>query len=41
MTVKYLEIYSPENPYWEIIEKEIVEFCRTEKLDYRIYFQHK
>jgi hypothetical protein len=22
--------------YWEIIEKEIVEFCRAEKLDCRI-----
>lgn len=38
---EYREIYSSENPYWEIVEDEIVEFCKGEKLDCRMYFHHK
>ncbi|MGB9979316.1 radical SAM protein [Methanobacterium sp.] len=38
---KYREIYFQDNPYWEIIEKDIIEFCKGEKLDCRIYFHHK
>ncbi len=37
---KYREIYFAESKYWEKIEKEICEFCRERKLNYRIFFHH-
>jgi DNA repair photolyase len=41
LTPEYREIYFTDNPYWEIVEKEIIEFCDKEKLDCRIHFHHK
>jgi|GEM_PF-3005399 len=38
---EYREIYFTDNLYWEIVEKEINEFCESEELDFRIYFHHK
>lgn len=38
---EYREIYFHDNPYWEIVEQEIIEFCKGEKLDCRIHFHHK
>ncbi len=38
---KYKEIYSKKNDYWNDVEKEIKQFCKKEKVKYRIYFHHK
>ena len=38
---EYREIYFQDNLYWEIVEKDITEFCKGEKLDCRIDFHHK
>ncbi|MGF7117654.1 radical SAM protein [Methanobacterium oryzae] len=36
---EYKKIYS-DNIYWDIIEEEIIEFCKKEKLDCKMYFHH-
>jgi DNA repair photolyase len=37
---EYREIYSKDNIYWEIVEEEIIQYCKNENLDYRMYFHH-
>lgn len=37
---KYKEIYSGKNNYWQTTEKEINEFCKKNKVKYKIYFYH-
>lgn len=37
---KYKEIYFNKNDYWDKIEEEIKEFCKEEKVNYKIYFHH-
>lgn len=41
LTQKYREIYFKDNPYWEIIEDKIIEYCKKENLECKIYFHHK
>ena len=36
---KYREIYS-DIKYWDVMEKEIRDFCKKNKIKYRIYFHH-
>jgi DNA repair photolyase len=37
----YYEIYKVKNmTYWENMEKEIVKFCKENKIEYTIYFYH-
>jgi len=38
---KYKEIYTKDSDYWDSVEIEIREFCKKNKLSYRIYFHHK
>ena len=40
LTQKYREIYFGDNPYWEIVEEEIIEFCKNENLECKMYFHH-
>ncbi len=40
LITKYNEIYLNNN-YWDNEEIKIKEFCKTHKLNYRIYFHHK
>jgi len=37
---KYMEIYSKDSFYWEIVKEEIKEYFEKEKLNYRMYFHH-
>ncbi len=37
---KYREIYSGSS-YWNKVEKEIREFCKKKKVNFKIYFHHK
>ena len=37
---EYREIYFGDNPYWELVESEINDYCQAKKLDNRIYFHH-
>lgn len=37
---KYKEIYSTHSDYWNNIEKEIEDFCKKNKIKYKIYFHH-
>ncbi|MGZ7068317.1 MAG: radical SAM protein [Methanobacterium sp.] len=37
---KYREIYFEDDPYWEIVEEEIIQYCKNENLDCRMYFHH-
>jgi DNA repair photolyase len=37
---KYESIYFSKNDYWDKIEKEIKQFCKREKVNYKIYFHH-
>ena len=38
---KYKEIYLTKNDYWDIVEKEIKQFCKQNKINCKIYFHHK
>jgi DNA repair photolyase len=38
---KYKEIYSKNSDYWNIEENKIIEFCKKNKVIYKIYFHHK
>jgi len=38
---KYKEIYSKNSNYWNIEESKIEEFCKKDKISYKIYFHHK
>ncbi|MCF7906803.1 radical SAM protein [Patescibacteria group bacterium] len=38
---RYKEIYSSNSHYWDRTEDEIQDYCKQNKLDYRIYFHHK
>jgi len=38
---KYKEIYSKNSNYWNIEENKIIEFCKKNKVIYKIYFHHK
>jgi len=38
---KYQKIYSKNSNYWGNEEKKIKEFCKKNKINYRIYFHHK
>lgn len=38
---KYKKIYSKNNNYWNIEEDKIKEFCKKNKVSYKIYFHHK
>ena len=38
---KYQKIYSKNSNYWNIEENKIKEFCKKNKVSYKIYFHHK
>ena len=38
---KYKKIYSKNSNYWNIEENKIIEFCKKNKIIYKIYFHHK
>ena len=38
---KYKKIYSKNSNYWNIEESKIIEFCKKNKIIYKIYFHHK
>ncbi|NOZ81844.1 MAG: radical SAM protein [Candidatus Micrarchaeota archaeon] len=38
---KYKKIYSTKSDYWNIEEERIKEFCKQNKINYKIYFHHK
>lgn len=38
---KYKRIYSKDSDYWNVEENNINEFCKKNKLNYKIYFHHK
>lgn len=38
---KYRKIYSQGSDYWKIEEEKIKEFCKKNKINYRIYFHHE
>jgi len=38
---KYKSIYSKDSDYWKREEKKIEEFCKKNKINFRIYFHHK
>jgi DNA repair photolyase len=40
LTEKYKEIYSKDSMYWEIVEEEIIQHCKKENLECRMYFHH-
>ena len=37
---RYQEIYFTKNNYWNKVEKEIADYGRKNKLDFKIYFHH-
>jgi len=37
---KYESIYFSKNDYWDKVEDEIKQFCKEQKVDYKIYFHH-
>lgn len=37
---EYKEIYSKDNIYWDIVEDEIISYCRKENLECKMYFHH-
>ena len=37
---EYEHIYFAKNDYWDKIEEEIKQFCREQKVDFKIYFHH-
>lgn len=37
---KYIEIYEKKSDYWDRVEKEVIEFCDSENVDYKVYFHH-
>ena len=37
----YEKIYSSNSMYWDEIEKEVNDYCKKQKIDYKIYFHHK
>jgi len=41
LIAKYQKIYSKNSNYWENEERKIKEFCKKDKINYRIYFHHK
>ena len=40
LTSKYREIYFEGNQYWEMVEEEIIQYCKNEKMECRMYFHH-
>ncbi len=38
---KYEQIYFSKSDYWNKIEKEVEEFCKEQKVNYKIYFHYK
>ena len=41
LSENYEEFYSNRINYWENEEKRIIDFCNSDKLKYKIYFNHK
>ena len=37
---KYECIYFSKSDYWDKVEEEIKQFCKDQKVDFRIYFHH-
>ena len=38
----YLEIYQKNNRiYWQNMEKEIIKYCKSNKIEYKMYFYHE
>jgi len=38
---KYREIYFTDNDYWDLMEEEIVDFCKEEGFECRMHFHHQ
>ena len=38
---KYEEVYFTKSDYWDKIEAEIKQFCKQNKLNFKLYFHHK
>lgn len=38
---EYNEIYTEKSVYWNNVEKNIIQFCNAENIDYKIFFHHK
>ncbi|HNX10981.1 MAG TPA: radical SAM protein [bacterium] len=41
LVVKYNAIYFGRSDYWDKVQREIEQFCKDRRVDYKIYFHHK
>ncbi|WP_414469732.1 radical SAM protein [Methanobacterium sp. ACI-7] len=37
---EYKEIYSKNSIYWDVVEEEIIQYCKNESLEWKMYFHH-
>ncbi len=40
LVAEYRKIYFNDDPYWDLVEEEIIEYCRKEGLECRMHFHH-